>query len=39
MNGNLIAAVFFFSLSMFLFLVAPGFVELIVDSSIAEETK
>lgn len=27
MNGNLIAAVFFFSLSMFLFLVAPGFVE------------
>jgi len=27
MNGNLIAAMVFFSLSLFLFIVAPGFVE------------
>ena len=27
MEGNLIVAILFFSLSMFLFLVAPGFVE------------
>ena len=27
MNGNLIAAMIFFSLSLFLFIVAPGFVE------------
>jgi len=39
MNGTLIAAMVFFSLSLFLFLVAPGFVELIVDSSIDGETK
>ena len=27
MEGNLIAAMIFFSLSLFLFIVAPGFVE------------
>jgi len=32
MNGTLIAAVFFFALSLFLFLVAPGFVEYVNES-------
>jgi hypothetical protein len=37
MNGNLIAAMFFFSLSLFLFMVAPGVVELIENSYIGEK--